>query len=213
MKKRLTFISIALFSIIVWIWIVFGEGYKTIEDVMHNAILLLAEPAEPEAYRDLAWSPDGQYVAVGGDTGLFVFDSMTLEKRHIWETNVYDVVWSRNDILVANEGNSMQFFSGDQFSIQISFSVDTLPYWEKYLLIETIEWSPAQDVLAAGLSNGTIQLFSVEVVDSAQLTIEPLMTLEGHTNFITSLDWNSNGTMLFSTSRDNTIKAWDIDTG
>ena len=215
MRKRLIFISIALFSIVVWVWLVFGGGYGAIGNVMLDVIMLLAEPGEPDAYRDLTWSPDGEYIAVGGDTGLYIFDSTTLDNYRVFEAYVNHVVWAGDNILLANNGNLIHVFTGDQFSVQTSFSAEALLDWdwENRFRFNTIEWNRSKAILAAGLSNGNIQLFLIEADDEDHVSIQPLTVLEGHTDVVRSLDWNLDGTLLFSISRDNTIRAWDVETG
>lgn len=207
MIRFLTFKHLLLVNIMIFGFTSLGCGVTKV------VVDFIGDPAPKEVYRDLAWSPDGQFIAVGGDTGLFIFDSMTLESVRIFETYTTGISWSRNDFLAANTSTSILIFSGNQFSNQITYSAKALPYWEQSVTFSATKWSPTQDVLAAGLSNGTIQLFSIELDDTGHFAIQPSMVLMDHKDEIKSLDWNSDGTLLFTVSRDNTIKVWDIVTG
>ena len=71
--------------------------------------------------------------------------------------------------------------------------------------INEIEYSPDGSLLAVASTVG-IWLYDAETgAEQALLT--------GHTESVTSVSFNSDGTMLVSGSRDNTVRLWDVTTG
>ena len=62
-----------------------------------------------------------------------------------------------------------------------------------------------QDTIAIGLQTGIITLDGTTGSQTATLT--------GHTDWVTSLAFSSDGTSLVSGSYDKTIKIWDVQTG
>jgi WD40 repeat protein len=80
--------------------------------------------------------------------------------------------------------------------------------------IVTLAFSPDNRLLALGDSNGTVRLWQTSSNRDRGLVLEqPLLDLMGHTSWILSVDWHPNGQWLMSSSDDQTIRIWDINTG
>ena len=71
--------------------------------------------------------------------------------------------------------------------------------------ILSLAFSP-DGILAVGDHNGDVRLY--RVVDSQQLLI-----CKGHINWVVSLAFSADGSILASSSTDRTIKLWDVNTG
>ncbi|KAI8348235.1 WD40-repeat-containing domain protein [Mortierella sp. GBAus27b] len=81
-----------------------------------------------------------------------------------------------------------------------------LPYLEHNHEARICRFSPNEKTLSVGLRNGTINVYSTS-------TWERLWTLDGHTEWITSLAYSPSGTQLTSGSWDHTVRLWNMDTG
>ncbi|BAY27144.1 protein kinase [Calothrix sp. NIES-2100] len=86
---------------------------------------------------------------------------------------------------------------------------NTLPSWECAHIIPGISGrvalSPKEDILAS-VARSVIHLFS-------STTGELLRTFTGHSDWVSSVAISSDGQILASGSRDNTIKLWSVTTG
>jgi WD40 repeat protein len=72
--------------------------------------------------------------------------------------------------------------------------------------ILTIAFNPAHpNQFASGGEDGTIKLWN--------LSGELLNTLEGHSDAVTRVDFSADGKMLSSSSRDSTVKLWQVNSG
>ncbi|MDJ0689424.1 MAG: NB-ARC domain-containing protein [Xenococcaceae cyanobacterium MO_188.B32] len=72
--------------------------------------------------------------------------------------------------------------------------------------ILAVAFSPDGELLATGDSNGEIRLW--QVADA-----QPVLTFQGHTNWIWFVAWNPDGKILASGSADQTIQLWNPDNG
>jgi WD40 repeat protein len=70
----------------------------------------------------------------------------------------------------------------------------------------SVIFSPDGKLLAFGDTNGEIHLR--QVADG-----QPVLILQGHTNWVLSLAFSPNGSVLASGSTDQTVKLWDVSTG
>ena len=70
--------------------------------------------------------------------------------------------------------------------------------------ITEIQYSPDGSIIAAASSVG------IWLYDADTATEQALLT--GHTALVTSISFNSDGTMLVSGSEDNTVRLWDVNT-
>jgi WD40 repeat protein len=71
---------------------------------------------------------------------------------------------------------------------------------------DVIQWSPDGTRLVAVSAEHTLGIW-----DAA--TVEPLITLSGHTDVINALAWSPDGGQLVSGSADGTVRVWDAMTG
>lgn len=97
----------------------------------------------------------------------------------------------------------------------ISVSVDRqVGIWEDGILVHSITLNDGllsvannEDLLALGTNSGDIILWDISG-DHDDWT--EVATLEGHTNRISDLDFNADGTRLVSASRDGSLIIWDM---
>ncbi|MEK8019583.1 MAG: NB-ARC domain-containing protein [Candidatus Parabeggiatoa sp.] len=72
--------------------------------------------------------------------------------------------------------------------------------------ILSVTFSPDGKILATGATNGEIRLW--QVTNSS-----PILTLQGHSDWIQSIAFSPDGQMIASGSDDRTVKLWDSHTG
>jgi WD40 repeat protein len=69
--------------------------------------------------------------------------------------------------------------------------------------VQSISYSPAGDMIAAGCYNGKIHILDTD-------TVAVQRSLNGHLNCIKSVTWNNDGTKLASGSLDHTVRIWSV---
>jgi len=72
--------------------------------------------------------------------------------------------------------------------------------------LPSVAFSPDGKLLAAGDANGEIRLW--QVVDG-----QPLLTCQGHNNWVNSVAFSPNGQRFASGGEDQTVRIWDVGTG
>jgi WD40 repeat protein len=72
--------------------------------------------------------------------------------------------------------------------------------------ILSVAFSPDGKILATGDTNSEIRLW--QVTDS-----KPILTLQGHTDWVISIAFSPDGQIIVSSSDDRTVKLWDIHIG
>lgn len=166
--------------------------------------------------RSLAFSPDGEKLAVGRDSGQAELRSTSnlLERRALKGHK------SRGFLGVALDGTAGQSVHGLAFSphglmLAASCPDRTIRVWRVSdgTLLRTLErvagamlsvaWSPDGKLLASGTTEGDVQLWRV-----ADATL--LRTLQGHRNRVSSVSFSPDGKLLGSASHDGTVMLWGI---
>ena len=69
-----------------------------------------------------------------------------------------------------------------------------------------MRWSANGKMLASPAGKFGIKVWDVQ-------TGKCLLTLKGHTNYVTSVTFSPDGSRLASSSRDKTVRIWDVSTG
>jgi eukaryotic-like serine/threonine-protein kinase len=157
-----------------------------------------------EAIRDLAWSPNGEFLAsAGADREIQLWNRYT-EKSPIVLTgidaNPVRLAWNRNGTQLAAvlENKTLCIWNPE---------LSTQPLNEKITLAsecEAIAWSPTNEslLLVAG-QNGTIQLIDLQ---------HPELTKSVHSKGskpVRSLAWKHDGSSFLSGGEDGKIEEWN----
>jgi len=104
--------------------------------------------------------------------------------------------WGNNNVLAVSLGQSVYLWNAANLEIQQLLSTG-----DEESYISSVSWSTRSSVLAVGTSTNTIQVWDTEKG-------QPMRTLYGHDQRISSLNWN--GCVLSSGSRDSTIMNHDL---
>jgi WD40 repeat protein len=145
---------------------------------------------------DIAFSPDGMELMVGGN--YFSRDGVLLDQLEYRRGNnsVSSVEFSPDGTILAVGVGGLRLFRTPDLELL-------------RVLVEgegtSLAFSPDGTILAAGGGN-TIQLWRV----SDRML---LRTLSGHTSYVISLAFSSDGTMLVSGSDDRTVRLWRVGDG
>ena len=104
-------------------------------------------------------------------------------------------------------------FSSDGQRLRVASSIGVWLYdvatSSEFALLPTESWvgafSPDGTILALLPGGGTLKLWDVA-------TKQNIATLQGHTDWVSSVSFSPDGTILASGSEDNTVKLWDVAT-
>ena len=152
--------------------------------------------------RDIAFSPEGQYLAVASGIGVWI----------------YEVATSRALMLIPTASSVRSVsFSSDGATLAAGARDGTVKLWDVATgeIIATLEghtsgvnsvsFSLDGAILASGAWDGTVKLWDVA-------TGEIIATLEGHADWVNSVSFSLDGAILASGSWDGTVKLWDVAT-
>lgn len=164
----------------------------------------------------VGFSPDGNFLAVGGGVGLTLYEAETLEE--VWLEPTFSPVLS---LAFAPDGRFLA--AGLQNGTLILLDAErgeiigTVPGDDEANGVFALAWSP-EDVdetgaalFAAGFNDGTLLLFTLaETVNGPDVT--ELGELERHQSGITSLAFAPDGSVLASGNRTGVVNLWDVQT-
>ena len=168
-----------------------------------GAIARLGKGRIGQSDRSVAFSPDGQRLAVASHIGVWL----------------YDVATSRELVLFKNERQVQSVaFSPDGTTLAVALQNSRVQLWDVATRrnIVTLEGHTSSLSSVAFSSDGTI-LASASYDNTVKLwnaaTGENIATLEGHTRQVNSVGFSPNGATLASASDDGRIKLWNVATG
>ena len=175
----------------------------------------LMQPNLPEAAKarlgkgtifDMAYSPDGNRLAVAGGIGIWLYDAGTGAESDLLTGHtrfVTSVAYSPDGSTLASSGGWSDYtiWLWDVHTGQHLQTLDghTGP-------VHTAAFSPEGGTLASASYDGTIQLWDVHIG-------QHLQTLEGHTGPVYAAVFSPDGGTLASASYDGTIRLWNARSG
>lgn len=182
------------------------DGVVKIADVATKTEVRTLKPSGPfQSLKGLAWSPDGAWIAAGGNNN----------KIHLWDAKSGDEV----RVLAGHTSHVMSLaFSPDSTRIVSGGWDNTVKVWRvdaegaKGSLrtltqhtdrVWTVAWSPDGTRFASASSDGTVILYDA-------IRMQRLETIHAHSREARGIAFSPSGHLLASTGGDQTVKLWDI---
>ena len=156
--------------------------------------------------QDVAWSPDGRYLAaVGSDDGmLWIWDTSTWQSFHVIDSGValQSVAFSPDSKLIAAGDNGGVIWLWKVASGALTKKLDSRS--NQYLY--SVAFSPDGTHLVAGSGDNLGRVWDIESGTS------PLV-LRGHTNYVTSAAFSADGKLVATGDWNGEMRIWDATSG
>jgi eukaryotic-like serine/threonine-protein kinase len=188
------------------------ESSNTIAD-NHPLLVYLGHTAGVTA---VAWSPDGKYIASGGnDHTIRIWNAKTGADRlilHGLSGGVPAISWSPDSTLIASATSGPSVSGGPPASgnaVQVwnaTTGKSVYIYQGHTNGITDIAWSPTDNRIASSSTDYTVQIWD------ATTGQHPLI-YRTHSWYVWTLAWSPDGKRLASGEPDGTIQVWDAATG
>lgn len=148
---------------------------------------------------EIALHPGGQLLAASSPTGVYLYDSETLQQRAYLDTGGY-----ARSLAYAPDGERLAVSSGSEVTVWDIESGNLLQTMAGHIgLVHTLAFSPDGLTLAVGSDASN----SIRVWDVENGVIQQV--IEGHEDRVTSLAFSPDGASLASGSADNTARIWN----
>lgn len=168
--------------------------------LLHGAIARLGKGSIGESDRALALSPDGKYLSVASEIGVWLYDAASSRVLALLPSAspVYSVSFSPKGTMLASA-----LFSGtiELWDAEAGTRIAVLEGHRD--AVRSVSFSPDGATLASGGFDNTVRLWDV----SARREIA---TLTGHSHSVFSVAFSPDRGTLASASYDRTVRLWDV---
>ncbi len=153
----------------------------------------------------VAFSSDGQSLAVASGIGVWLYDVSPLRKRALFTGHRRAV----NAVAFSPDGTILASGSWNEIRLwDVATGEDIATFAGHTSEVYSVAFSPDGTILVS--AGGEFQDYTIRLWDVA--TGENIATLEGHTDRVTSVSFSPDGATLGSGSWDHTVKLWDVAT-
>jgi WD40 repeat protein len=170
--------------------------------------------------RAVAWSPDGEYLAISGDHRLVeVFNTTTWVREKVFKGHtgsILSLAWSPDGAMIASGEGTDQILPHHQannknviniWDVNNGEALHTLTGHKDSIL--SVSWSANSSWLASASDGRNLKLWDAKSGELLHTLGEGI----GHSAGVLDVDWSPNQTQLVSGSRDFKIRLWDVESG
>ena len=151
---------------------------------------------------EIAWSPDGRYLASGNPDGqIAVWDVETGRLHHRLDRGdqlVWSVAWSPDGKRLASGSHQGIVGIWDAESGERLRTLEGHEGW-----VRSVAWSPDGKRLATGSNDKSLAIWDTATGDR-------LSVFEGHRDRVLSVRWSPDGSRLASASGDGSLILWEV---
>lgn len=162
----------------------------------------------PTLIRPVAWSPDGTYVAGGGDDGsVYIWDGQSAEligQLECHRSMITSLAWSADGSWLVTGSNGE---TGSELLVLDAVQGTSIRRIENHPgLVYAVGWNMDDQQIISGGEDGKLRWWQV---DSGECVLER----DAHQGTVRSLRKSPNGSKLASCGMDAAIMLWDRQTG
>lgn len=169
-----------------------------------GAIARLEKGGISQGDRVVAFSPDGERLAVATTIGVWLYDVKTTRALALLPGGRSG--WM-HALAFSPDGTKLAVGDGGNIKLwEVSTEIHITTLTEHTGLVWSVAFSPDGTKLASGSNDKTVKLWDA-------MTGKNIATLTGHTDDVESVAFSRDGRKLASGSRDKTVKLWDVLTG
>jgi len=165
--------------------------------------------------RTSAWSPDGRYLAVGGDdTEIHIFETTNWTVERIFSGHEGSVL----TLHFSHDGKYLASGSGTDKVDMHNFPENMIKIWDFEAgsaianltghadgVLE-VKWSPDDSKLVSSSDDKTMKMWETTNWTNT-------VNFTGHAGGVLSVDWSPNASLLISGSRDYKMRKWNATSG
>lgn len=172
---------------------------------------------------DIAWNPDGTWLAIAGGSEIHILSSDSIEPPFQIElrdgessgSRPIHLAWSPDGAYIAAvEGNSREVVNVQNTLSVINTATGEITLVMQAGLTADVDWSPDGSMIATATSafNGRVATpINVWDAETGRLIAQLRSgSIQGHTREAHTVQWHPDGRQLLSAAYDNTVRIWQV---
>lgn len=188
-----------------------GYGYGSVQILSEDGQLVTTLSGS-DSVISLAWNPDGNKLAFAGANGeLWIWDALTGQTStiNVPDEYIHAVTWNPDGSSVAvatqdgsgpNAHNRVEMWNVSTGQLTLSIEANIQDFY-----LNSIAWSPTNNQLAGGSSNGVVVVWNTQTGQS----ITTLYVSDDPSVGVTKVAWKFDGSKLAAATTDGVIWFWN----